>query len=165
MHAGGVLADALVPNQTAASMRAVFSPKVYPSTLMLVPLHCNYVTGPCTLYSCAMMGFQEPQVAKGSVHYQREASPEKGNGRIEKSLRCTTGQWIFKHDGRAASISSSSDACVLVYLCRCGKRWAVKLCGCQCCYHCNDADSCSTGQPIVLTQARTGPRLISSLCP
>ena len=28
MHAGGVLADALVPNQTAASLRSVFSPKV-----------------------------------------------------------------------------------------------------------------------------------------
>ena len=69
MHAGGVLADALVPNQTAASMRAVFSPKVYPNTFMPVPLHYNHVTGPCMLYSCAMMGFQGPQVAQGSAHY------------------------------------------------------------------------------------------------
>ena len=28
MHAGGLLADALVLNQTAASLRSVFSPKV-----------------------------------------------------------------------------------------------------------------------------------------
>lgn len=43
LHAGGVLADATLPRQTAAGMRAVFGPKARgpPPTFRVFVIHCH----------------------------------------------------------------------------------------------------------------------------
>lgn len=58
-----------------------------------------------------------------------------------------------KHHSGAASGASPEDACVLFHLCRCRKRWAVKLCRFQCSYECDDAVLSSQGQAVCLSKA------------
>jgi len=56
VHAGGVLADGMVPNQTASSIRTVFAPKVRRFQIWWVSIRCRACrrTG-CQKMACATM--------------------------------------------------------------------------------------------------------------